>query len=113
MSKLDLADAYKHVLVRPQDWDLLSCMWTHPDGTIEYFVDLTLPFGLRSSAKLFSDMAHALRLAMIYRGVSDVDNYLDDFITVGPGNTNDCAQNLDIMLDTCAKIGFSPSIQPK
>ena len=27
LAKLDLADAYKHVLVHPDDWDLLGCTW--------------------------------------------------------------------------------------
>ncbi len=62
MSKLDLADAYKHILVHPDYWDLLGCTWSYTvtDSRIrtEYFVDLTLPFGLHSSAKLFTDMAY-------------------------------------------------------
>ena len=73
MSKMDLADAYKHILVRPEDWDLLGFTWSHTKHDISetvYFVDLTLPFGLRSSAKLFTDMAYALKLAMSYRGAT-------------------------------------------
>ena len=115
MSKLDLADAYKHVLVHPDDWDLLGCTWNHhhTDGTstTEYFVDLMLPFGLRSSAKLFTDVADALKWCMLYLGTSDVDHYLDDYITIGPAGTPVCADNLTIMLDTCKYVGFA--VNPK
>ena len=47
-AKLDLADAFKHILVRSQDWPLLGLSWDlqHLDGFIICFynVDLFLPF---------------------------------------------------------------------
>ena len=78
----------------------------HDISETVYFVDLTLPFGLRSSAKLFTDMAYALKLAMSYRGATEVEHYLDDYITMGPSNSPSCNRDLNIMLDTCAFIGF-------
>ena len=106
LSRLDLAAAYKHVVVRPDDWDLLGCTWTHDSGYTEFFVDLTLPFGLKSSAKLFTEMADALKLAMEYSGVSEVDHYLDDYIMIGPRDSDICDRNLNIMINTCRKLGF-------
>ena len=56
LAKLDLEDAYKHILVRPQDWDLLGSTWLETDkngvGHIVYYVDTVLPFGLRSAPKI-------------------------------------------------------------
>ena len=54
LAKLDLADAYKQIRVRKDDWPLLG---SHIDenGKTYYFVDTVLPFGLRSSARIFSD----------------------------------------------------------
>ena len=110
MARLDISDAYKHILVRPEDWDVLGCTWITTDHNntpkVEFFVDLTLPFGLRSSAKLFSEMAHALKLSMLYNGVSDADQYLDDFITFGPPHSTVCNDNLNAMLRICEYIGF-------
>ena len=36
MAKLDLADAFKHILVRPKDWPLLCSSWDVPqvDGLV-------------------------------------------------------------------------------
>lgn len=106
MSTMDLADAYKSVLVRPEDWDLLGITWITDDNNTQYYVDLTLPFGLRSSAKLFSEIADALLLSMKYNGATEVHHYLDDFITIGPANSPQCSNNLEIMLSTSDYIGF-------
>ena len=56
MSKLDLSDAFRHILVRREDWELLGSTWqVDINGTLTtaYFVDALLPFGLRSSPALF------------------------------------------------------------
>ena len=52
MSKLDLSDAFRHILVNAQDWELLGSTWpVEIDGTVVpgYFIDTFLPFGLDSS----------------------------------------------------------------
>ena len=58
MAKLDLADAFKHILVCPEDWQLLCCSWdvSLPDGSVQqqYYVNLFLPFGVCSSPVIFN-----------------------------------------------------------
>ena len=54
MCKVDLKDAYKSIVVRPQDWPLLGSTWLNRNGDTEFYIDHVLPFGLRSSAKLFN-----------------------------------------------------------
>ena len=53
MAKLDFESAFAHMLVRPQDWELLgSSHWftdSEEHSTRCYFVNTVLPFGLRSS----------------------------------------------------------------
>ena len=53
MAKLDLEDAYKHIMVRCEDCELLGSVWDFKDEnghiTNVYYVDLVLPFGLKSS----------------------------------------------------------------
>ena len=56
MSKLDLSDAFRHILVTTQDWELLGSTWpVEIDGTVVpgYFIDTFLPFGPRSSPAHF------------------------------------------------------------
>ena len=88
MAKLDLADAFKHILVCPEDWPLLCRSWDIPqvDSLVlwQYYIDLFLPFGLRSSPTIFNHYANALEFAMLANGIQDLLHYLDDYFTAGP-----------------------------
>ena len=112
LSKIDLEDAFKSIPVRPEDWPLLGSTFDYfyPDtGRYEkcYFYDKVLQFGSRSSPKLFTDFAKAANLIMKYNGVTYSDQYLDDYITMGPPGSPICQANLDIMITTCESLGFS------
>ena len=110
IAKLDLADAFKYILVRPQDWELLGTVIEHNEGgniVKQYYVDVVLPFGLRSAPKLFSDFADALQYIMHQRGVSECFHYMDDYLTIGPAGSSQCQTNLDIMMHTCEDVGFA------
>ena len=48
--KLDLADAYRQIVVRPDEWFLLGTTLEQDDGNLAYYIDTRLPFGLRSAA---------------------------------------------------------------
>lgn len=111
MAKLDLKDAYKHIVVHPDDWDLLG-LTLFRDGQTHYYVDVTLPFGLASAPKIFTDVADALAFIMMEKGASYVDHYLDDFFTSGPPGTDQCTTNMCIMLDTCHDAQFEVSPSP-
>ena len=78
--KADIKSAYRLVPVRPSDRLLLGVQW---DGAC--YVDRSLPFGLCSAPKIFTAVADALQCVMVDRGVSAIDHYLDDFVTMGPG----------------------------
>jgi len=111
MSKLDLSDAFRHILVRHEDWELLGSTWQIDiNGTLTtvYFVDAFLPFELRSSPALFLKYVDILSFTMRDRGASPIWNYLDDFWTCGPPAPDPlCQTNLDLMLSTCADLGFN------
>ena len=87
MAKLDLADEFKHILVWPEDWPLLCSSWdtVQVDGSVlrQYYVDLFLPFGLRSSPAIFNHYADVLEFAMWANGMQDLLHYLDDYFTAG------------------------------
>ena len=67
MAKLDLSDAYRHILVRPEDWELLGSTWpiyVSGELTTGYFVNLFLPFGTHSAPAQFLCYADALNFIM-------------------------------------------------
>lgn len=74
------------------------------------FVDTCLPFGLRSAPKLSNLMADLLAILQDQE-VSFVIHYLDDYLTIGNINSNECHYNLQAIIQICQALG-SPS-QPK
>ena len=102
--KIDLSDAFRHILVHKDDWELLGSTWpidVNGEHTTVYFIDAFLPFGLRSSPALFLRFADR-------RGADTVWHYLDDFWTCGPPAPDPCCHcNLQIMLKTCLDLGFT------
>ena len=111
MAKLDLADAFKHILVRPEDWPLLCSSWdtVQADGSVlrKYYVDLFLPFGLCSSPAIFNHYADALEFVMQANGMQDLLHYLDDYFMAGPADTSDCQHNIGKMEGVCRDLGFA------
>ena len=110
MAKLDLPNAFKHILVHPEDWLLLGSSWDTPwsDGLVlrQYYVDLFLPFGLCSSPAIFNQYANILEFAMQANGISDLLHYLDDYFTAGPTGSGDCQCNINKMVEICREMGF-------
>ena len=57
-------------------------------------MDKSLPFGLRSAPLIFSVVADVLDWITEQRGVSFIDHYIDDFVTLGAPLSMECAMNL-------------------
>lgn len=73
----------------------------------KFFVDLTLPFGLRSAPYIFNSVAEMVEWILINKyQVSPLVHYLDDFITAGPPGMNQCGQNLSTALQVCTELGL-------
>ena len=100
MAKLDLRNAYRIVPVHEDDRHLLGMKWK---GAV--CLDAALPFGLRSAPKIFSAVADALLWIMYDRGLTSGIHYLDDFLVLGPPGSDECANNLEVALDTCRILG--------
>ena len=100
LAKLDIKSAYRIVPVHPHDRQLMGVEWKDA-----HYVDGALPFGLRSAPKIFTAIADALQWIMRQNGVSMVEHYLDDFITMGPPGLTVCRQNLERILSTCEELG--------
>ena len=100
MVKFDVEAAYRNIAVHPDDPYLQGMKWRG-----QFFVDLALPFGLRSAPYIFTAVADMVEW-IIWNRVTDLMHYLDDFITAGPADSLHCAQNLQTFLTVCRSLGL-------
>lgn len=102
IAKFDVEAAYCNIAVHPSDRYLLGFKWRN-----HYYVDLALPFGLRSAPYVFNSVADLVEWILLNaHNVSDLLHYLDDFITAGPPDSNQCAENLATSLAVCRSLGL-------
>ena len=101
LAKIDIESAFRNVPVHPHDRHLLGISWNG-----ERYIDTALPFGLRSAPKIFNALADALEWITTRRGATYLKHFLDDFVTAGHPNTGECAENLELLVDTCDLLGF-------
>ena len=101
LAKLDLKAAYYMVSVHPTDHHLLGIIW---DEAV--YVDTALPFGLRSSPKIFIAVADGLAWAMMCNGVRELLHYLDDCLVFGTAGAKEANLTLTCALETCCCLGF-------
>ena len=106
LAKIDIAHAYRNVPVHPDDRHLLGMLWDE-----SLYVDTVLPFGLRSAPKIFSAISDSLEWILRQHGIQYVVHYLDDFLTIGAPNANECQQNLKVLVSTCEKLGLPLAIE--
>ena len=92
LAKIDIKSAYRLISVHPAERPLLGLQW---QGSV--YVDRKPPFGLRSAPKIFNCVADALEWCFQQAGVSNIDHYLDDFITFGHPGSVTCSHNLEII----------------
>ena len=87
--------------MRLADIELLGTFW---QGL--YFVELRLPFGLRSSVFIVNTFADPLAWILRINYLVDIlTHYLDDFWIAGPANSTQCASNLAKIQDVFQKLG--------
>ncbi len=106
LAKIDIESAFRNIPVHPHDRHLLGMSWNN-----QLFMDTVLPFVLRSAPKIFNCVADALQWIARSRGVSYIDHYLDDFITCGAPNTQQCHQNLSILMGLCDQLNMPLALE--
>jgi len=104
--KIDVSAAYKQVPVRREDWPLLGFLW---EG--KYYYERVLPFGLRSSCRLWDLYAAALHFFLYHqtdvRCPREVIHYVDDFLfVIAPGRMEEALRMLDRARAICAELGL-------
>lgn len=97
--KLDVEAAYKQVPVCEGDWPLLGFMWQG-----KYYYERTLPFGLRSSCRIWDWYAAALHHFFERMGIDAVVHYIDDFLFVVKVREHAQAM-LEQALALCVELG--------
>ena len=102
MGKVDIKSAYRIIPVHPADRYLLGMFWQG-----KYYVDLALPFGLRSAPGIFNTLADVFHWILVNNyNVLDLLHYLDDYFTLGPPNSDLCATRLRAINESAAEIGI-------
>lgn len=94
LAKIDIRSAFRLIPVHPADRHFLCMLWGD-----QIFVDTCLPFGLRSAPKPFN-----IDLLEWIAKEYGVLHYLDDFLTVGAPDSQECHQNLDRLIQLCEAI---------
>lgn len=86
LAKFDVESTYPNVPVHSDDRYLPGMKWWG-----KYFIDLALPFNLRSVPYIFSSIADLLEWILKQNyGLEFLLHYLDDFHTLGPPNSLVC-----------------------
>ncbi len=107
MAKVDVKRTYRNVPVHKDDRWLMAMLWR---GSV--FVDLALPFGLRSAPKIFTAVADAVEWITRRKGAEFVIHYLDDFLVMEAPETEDCSVALSKLLNMFEDLGL-PVTQDK
>ena len=93
MAKTDLKSAFRIMPIHPGDWNLLGIYWES-----HFYVDLYLPFGLRSSPFLFNQISEALEWILKHNyGLGNVIHILDDFFIAEPSKVA-CLERFSTLL---------------
>ena len=108
MGKVDIKNSYRIVPIHPDDHYLLGMKWRN-----RYFVDLALPFGLRSAPYIFNSLADLFHWIIVNNFlVPDLLHYLDDYFILGPPASPVCAQSLHAIQNAANDIGIDWKITP-
>ena len=106
MAKFDVESAYRNVPVHSDDRYLLGIKWRG-----NYFIDLPLPFGLRSAPSIFSSIVDLLEWILRHNyGVKFRLHNLDGVHILGPLNSPVCQNNFDLCIRLLG-TGVSPFTQ--
>ena len=101
IAKLDVQSAFRICPVHPSDWHLLGFSFRD-----YYFVDLCLPFGLRSSVNRFTQLSNTLSWILQNNyAVKHISHYLDDFFLAGPSSSDICKKNMQITKSLFDRLG--------
>jgi hypothetical protein len=102
MAKFDVECAYRNVAMRPDERYLFGMRWRNT-----FFVDLALPFGLRSAPFIFNSIADMVEWILKFNYfITYLLHYLDDFLSLGPAGSSECADSVVIARFFFSRLGW-------
>ncbi|XP_045188169.2 uncharacterized protein LOC123546048 [Mercenaria mercenaria] len=100
MAKTDIDSAYRIIPIHPIDYSLLGFKFND-----SYFYDRSLPMGASSSCAIFDRFSSGLKwIAQCKLSIPHILHILDDFLIMGPKDSNKCETDLRVFLDLCRAI---------
>jgi len=104
--RIDVKSAFQLLPIHPADRHLLAMKLKK-----QLYIDTCLPFRLQSAPKLFNILTDLLSWILEHQHLTPVMHYLDDFLTISPHDSPVCANNLQMIKDTCSRLGIPLSIK--
>jgi hypothetical protein len=101
LMKRDLKSAFRHIPVNRLDHWLLIFEW---EG--KFYVDMFLPFGLRTAPRIFNLFSEALHWIFETLYHWNLTHYLDDFLVVFPPGT-DISPHSQVFDNVLATVGLT------
>ena len=102
LAKIDIRDAYRLIPIHPEDRPLLGMSWNN-----NFYVDLALPFGLRSAPFIFNQFAEGWHWILQHNhDIRFLIHYLDDFLTAGAPDSHECQRHLDTIKGVASNLGI-------
>ena len=101
LAKLDVKGAFRVIPVAPSDRHLLGFHWNG-----QFYIDLCLPFGLRSSPAIWERYATIAEWAARQDGIIYICHYVDDYLVAGRPGTDECQRAIDQLRATFERLGI-------
>ncbi|XP_069109712.1 uncharacterized protein [Argopecten irradians] len=102
LAKTDIESAFRLIPIHPNDYELLGFKIED-----KYFYDRVLPMGCSISSRLFETFSTAIHWILEHKlQVAGVVHVLDDFLFVGPPNTEQCLKDLTEFLGFCSETAI-------
>ena len=100
ISKADLENAYRMTPISPLDYHKLGFSFQN-----KFYFDCSLPMGASSSVRIFESFSKALQWILQNKfSVEHVSHIIDDFMFVGPSNSDVCELGLRKFFTLCEEL---------
>ena len=111
IGKLDMSSAFRHVLLRKDQWFWMIMKAYHPvTNQVWYFVDKCLPFRSSISCAFFQSISDAITFIVWNKTKKPIINYLDDYLFTALRKWL-CDQQIGVFLDICKDINFPVALE--
>ena len=105
LAKIDLKEAYRHIPIHPECYDLTGIQWTFAGHTSPtYLYDVRLPFGSSLSCHIFQSVSDAIVRMFSRRGFIAI-SYLDDFMIIAKSEL-ECQIALSSLTELVENLGL-------